>query len=1008
MSAAEKKALRFKNNKLVFTAQDRNDNSTDEEWKFTLKATPGPAAIVYPSLCSPLIRSSREPLHIYVLADDAFRQTYDISVDTAKQIVNTYLKFEPWADYRTGQGSVQKDRRPAPRDEPLCNTWQEAQEQIAVTLLEAADYQAGKLKNQDQQLFAMLHPNARQWYESRQLKHMFRIDLSTRNFKLQAAADQQLWALSWKVPHAEDDSAFEQYHDKLIQEYNQRYISACEQHILAYKISAQLTFEEDNAAPMQSHHPVYTFNGDHLNLAQLTDVHVSSRQHIFDRAAPRVIDGVSEIIGSHVNKCYVPLKNLMDRFGADKDIHLLIFTGDLVDYGRNLDPASPKGRAARTSADLWDILDLDHLKDDVLYPRYIDLRIMYSLFLDYLDRFRKPLLLVSGNHEGYTAPYGISPRVTKSQVGMGIASGLWSKIKAGIKKGWNTIELWGDDPDAHELRDLSDLMKSEAEKRKEYIENSDEVEQQGGTLANEGVPADHNLTMYEACLLYGPDYGRVIMAGGIANADNTNFNPENFRWFYILFTPITDLWIRLGKQTLISLNWGDGEQMTRLIDGPTKNMEVRAALKKEGRIGFAWDALGILPQSTESLTDDQVTLINAALTQNSTTNVLCAHFTIANFDPSFSYEIKDDESGQYVPRQAPISVGGATSRQTTTHYNTGTFQENRRYLLQECIQQGKIQLTLSGHSHRAGLYQDIGTQATVRQALLGWTGAGEDMVVQPHGPRPDGRYEFRHQPDKSLFLVSASGGSMPVQNYRGEMMGFGMAPPSGSTVRFNGGKPDIRVIEYNQGSSKPRFCVAMDFMDVLGPKVTIESEGVFERFECLDELDDEFLDQLELQIQLNQRRFPDVPVFKAGKLHVFLRRERVFVTLQFDVQYEGKQLHKGIIVDISNFHGGRSSLETLRDAANDSDNLYFAELSFDKSQISSQIGYCQYNYESPWYIQMQVKPREAIENTMLGSKKTSLPGFCLDRDDKYGTVPSFKWRGENFGEEYKVPPKYGK
>lgn len=1007
MSTKKENALSIKNNKLVFTAQDKNESSTDDEWTFTLKIAPGPAAIVYPSLCSPLIKSSKEPLRIYVLTDDAFKQTYDTSAEVAKQIVNTYLKFEPWADYRAGQQSVQQNQRPAPKDEPLCKTWQDANKDITVTLLDAGDYNNGHLKNQDQQLFAMLHPNARQWYGKHQLKHLFRIDIAAQNPKVRAASDKQLWALSWRVPSPKDTGTFEQYHDKLIQEYNQRYVSPREQQILAYKIGPELTFEQDKATPLQSHHPVYIFDGNHLNLGQLTDVHVSSRQHVFDKGKPRVIDGVSEVIGTHVNKAYTPLKNLMDHFGSDGDVHLLVFTGDLVDYGRNFDPASAKGRAISTSANLWEVMDLDLLSDESLYPRYIDLRIMYSLFINYYDRFKKPLLLVSGNHEGYTAPYGISPRVTKSEVGMGILSGAWSKVKNGIRNGWNTIAFWDDDPDSHEMRDLSEVMKSEAESRKQYVEKNDEVALQGGTLANEGVPADHNLTMYEACLLYGPDYGRVVMAGGSANADNTNFNPENFRWFYMLFTPVTDLWIKIGQQTLIGLNWGEGEQMTHLIDGPTKNSEVRAALEKEGRIGFAWTAVGILPQSTESLTDDQVGLVKAALTQKSTTNVLCAHFTIANFDPSFSYEIKDEKSGKYVPRQAPVSVGGAASRQVTTHYNTGTFQENRRYLLQECIQQGKIQLTMSGHSHRAGLYQDIGTKPTVSQSLLGWVGTGEDMVVQPHAPRPDGRYDYQAKPDKGLFLVSASGGSIPVQNYRGEMMGFGMAPPSGSAVKFGGAKPEIQVIEYNKGSAKPRFCVAMDFMDVLGPGATIEKEGVFERFECEEEIDD-FTDQLELLLQLNQRRFPDVPVFKAGRLHIFLRKEETIVTLPFSVRHEGKRLHKGDLKNIANFFRGRSSLQVLSQAAKDEENRYFVELSFDSSHLLNQIGFRQYNFDSPWYIQMQLKPREIIQATVRGTRRKAAPGFRLERDEKFGKVPSFDWRSTYYPGEYMLPAKYDK
>jgi hypothetical protein len=53
---------------------------------------------------------------------------------------------------------------------------------------------------------------------------------------------------------------------------------------------------------------------------------------------------------------------------------------------------------------------------------------------------------------------------------------------------------------------------------------------------NDGVPLDHNLTFYEAILLYGPTYDKTIpnpivqLYGGWFNA--RNFQAGNSDWFF--------------------------------------------------------------------------------------------------------------------------------------------------------------------------------------------------------------------------------------------------------------------------------------------------------------------------------------------------------------------------------------------------------------------------------------------------------------------------------------------
>ena len=89
------------------------------------------------------------------------------------------------------------------------------------------------------------------------------------------------------------------------------------------------------------------------------------------------------------------------------------------------------------------MLHSTHHTKNQYYAQYLDDLIIYSLLIYFCTTYQKPVLITAGNHEMYSLPYGLSPRV------------LWVR-------------------------------------------------------ANQGVPADHNLTINEALLLYGPDYGHTI------------------------------------------------------------------------------------------------------------------------------------------------------------------------------------------------------------------------------------------------------------------------------------------------------------------------------------------------------------------------------------------------------------------------------------------------------------------------------------------------------------------
>lgn len=152
--------------------------------------------------------------------------------------------------------------------------------------------------------------------------------------------------------------------------------------------------------PLETHHPVWVVPGGNprLGVGHLTDVHVSSRQHAFRNSLTSIIPKTSDAIGPKVNTSFDCFKDLMSQFGSDPEIDLLVITGDLIDYGRNYNPAC---LTDTRTGNLWKEMNFDRLNlrdeqgnlirkdgqpqpDTMRYPRGIDNAIVYSLLRWYL------------------------------------------------------------------------------------------------------------------------------------------------------------------------------------------------------------------------------------------------------------------------------------------------------------------------------------------------------------------------------------------------------------------------------------------------------------------------------------------------------------------------------------------------------------------------------------------------------------------------------------------------
>ncbi|MDR2387784.1 MAG: hypothetical protein LBE80_09415, partial [Deltaproteobacteria bacterium] len=254
-----------------------------------------------------------------------------------------------------------------------------------------------------------------------------------------------------------------------------------------------------------SRHPLYISQKDHLDLGLVSDLHLSSRQVSYKLVAPQVIHGADPIESPYLGElCHQSLDTtirLINSLGAE--CQALIVAGDAFDVLRNLDPkvVESKTRELRRSAEpgpsiwpiealenlqreikpgsapsspfretkaadstetsqreiklstaeLWEHLDFEKYKNQGQnYPFYIDALMFMGIILDHYSSKRKPVFYLTGNHEGYEVPYGISPRIVNN---------------------------------------------------KNYV-----------FRANPGIPSDQNLTFYEAALLFGKKYsylGRV-------------------------------------------------------------------------------------------------------------------------------------------------------------------------------------------------------------------------------------------------------------------------------------------------------------------------------------------------------------------------------------------------------------------------------------------------------------------------------------------------------------------
>ena len=617
---------------------------------------------------------------------------------------------------------------------------------------------------------------------------------------------------------------------------------------------------------VQAWHPVMTKPNQPLKLGHLTDSHISVRAATIGRSPVRVIEDSKaqgrhfDPVGERVAHTYKSFKELIDVVKT-KGADALAITGDVVDFNRNLNPEHTKGM--NTVGEIWRVLNVI---GNVFYPkngycRGIDQLYFYSLLLYALRRHNMPAYYITGNHEGYQWPYGISPRVgvenwsDKGEAVSGSFSGTsdnysgnmyhYAKKEKDAYEEMIAAERYMNDPKlAYSYFDQQNAKKSyETKKAKHetaakasqqfYSNSIDQASEYHQKKATECIPSDHNLTIYEACLAFGPTYGQVLTSD--------NFRGEQFDWIHWLYTPFSDLNVypccksiigEGAKQAFTLLGWGRSERLLPFV---------LFAVTGNDKAGEDRRGAGFLPYAPESINKKQREILAAASEVKSSKWTVLSHFTMANFQDSVPASVDPSDTG-FLPSDGsevnldPKRIFVGDTKAQFNYFNWGGCEQGLKMYfekyasLEAAPQPGQVNMHLSGHSHRSGVYTLKKRKSDPRDGVsiecripnfpgnlgkLPSPGAGTQFIVgTTAGPMGKQALSGRHWLFGS-WSDNAPGGKGEYK-WNPFLGGWLTRPPSGLVVDTGSGK-----IEYAVGKKDikrndiPRLPVMLDYREIM-------------------------------------------------------------------------------------------------------------------------------------------------------------------------------------------------
>ena len=483
--------------------------------------------------------------------------------------------------------------------------------------------------------------------------------------------------------------------------------------------------------------------------------------------------------------------------------------------------------------------------------------------------------------------------------------------------------------------------------------------------ANEGVPADHNLTIYEACMIYGPSYGQLVKAW--------NFTPSNLDWFFMMFTPLADYQVHFGgSQCFVGLDWGDSEIMINadMTLGEAAQTVARgldndaaAHSKVTDQLGNAWESVKTeltgnltgLPRANKSINRTQQVLLAGALTQGKAKNVLFTHFTLVNYDMPVDYS-KESE---------PFSLDDNSFNE----YTKGSFSVRRDWLLGSVVNHG-LHFALSGHSHRAGAYR-INNRNPAAATVAAYEPAvpGDDAQARTH-------HHLFSSPSQTRVIVSSCGGPIGMQNVADGMQGWNLRPPSGTLLKTDAaGLDECRRVVAKERQAIPRFSVMLDYLWItkgmpgLGwtPEwISFDARGV------------QRVDKAKLgyfMLVPNQLR-DYVPYIESVDFSAFDNNTKTFKTFSSELSLVRDTQDRVYAQRIADWEG---FCETVKSSAS---SIALARVKFNRS-LASKSNYSHYSFDDPWIFPVSVS-NQGINRPSGAS----------------GEVPSFGWLSKKLSSDF--------
>ncbi|MEY3182450.1 MAG: hypothetical protein RLZ35_435, partial [Pseudomonadota bacterium] len=752
---------------------------------FYLKPEEVHALILYPSLCTPAVLAPGESLTVFYLINEA--QLKNIRAGVMRQrapegsyAVSELFAYNMWTQLHVSRWRHRKKHQPTPQFKIHHRTHFKLYDKRITAIGNMAFSQPEPINphstdplaliDAEGRVMGQVKPDAVSMYYDHGYRYLLRV--THQQHALNKPGLYNLAFLSLESPEkmASDPgelSPFQDDHDNLLKKTLGAYRTAI-QHKYHVPKMGDFPFTLDKNDPIQAYHPVYVVDKPALGVGHLTDVHINARQHAFKKCQLQVIpdapEEVSPRIGDLVNVSYDTLKNLMDQMGNSDKVDLLFITGDLIDFSLNWDLTGQLDKV-ENHQDIWDCMQLG---------RFFEGRgkrnTENKTFTEERDQKFRSNTVNPQNDLELTHTHGID---------MTIAYSLFIYYYDTYQK---PIFITSGNHDAYEApfgispRLLVDNIK-----------------------ANEGIPMDHNLTFYEAILLFGKEYGAVL------NSVNPgNFQPIYANWLFQVLTPLCDFSFRYKNQTFTGLEWGDNESIA---------------------YSLAFGG-GSLPRASEGINHTQLKLLSDAVKRadNKGSHYLFTHTTLINYETTIPFLCPE---GKATTGKLSISEGNQGDPNLSA-YNQGSFLKNQYLMYREYILNGKITHAFSGHSHRSGIYECGIHDITEYDGHMG-DREYQVFKIKTKGYPIDQRliprtateareaYDAFMRSDKTRLIVTGSGGPIPCQNIQDEFHGMGLAIPSGTVLHYDAsGKECFDVIYAKNPQAKPRFAVALDAFELNG------------------------------------------------------------------------------------------------------------------------------------------------------------------------------------------------